>query len=53
MNDFRVCKECYNEEYFTEIEVLNAGDETLDFCPGCRTVEGPTMYVDEDGKEIV
>ena len=44
----RVCAECFDPEFPTEIECLSAGDESWDVCPSCRTVEGKTIYVQEN-----
>jgi len=39
-----MCSECDGHE---PIEVLSAGDESLNVCPNCRTVEGKTHEISE------
>jgi len=42
-----VCAECDAGE-----EIRRVGEDALDFCPACRTVEGKTKEVDEEGNEV-
>lgn len=49
---FLICAECDQGQYFEEIKTVSAGDESWHVCPACRTIEGNTMYVNEEGKKV-